>query len=835
MGLNILYKYLLIFCLFFMPIWVQAQKVHIRGVISEVDSTLLCCSVIRIKDSPFRTVASDVGQFQFQFTKEEFENSSKILLVGSVGFEYEEIDLSKLDSVERLNLKIYLKRETYIMQEVVVSQVNPANRLIQEAIDNRKKHLLENSGFKARVYLKGVQKLKQLPEKILGFDTDPIVKELVLDSNRTGIVYLSESESLVWSQPPNKFKEELVKSRISGNNRSFSFNRASDLQLNFYENTHQIISGLSPRPFISPISDYAFQYYRYRYLGFSEIEGNMVNKIQVIPRRKGEPLMNGVIYLLEGEGRIVGVDLEVDSSYNLQFVNSLKIQQQFFQENSGKWYSSGAALFFDVEFLGVKIEGNFIAHYLDYQEIGPDESINFNEKLKIQAEAVETDTSYWNRFRPVPLHEEEIKDYQVKDSVRTIRETPAYLDSLDREYNRFKLIPFVISGYNFRNRASHLRGEIDGLINSLNFNLVEGINLQYGMGISKILDTLYRTELSFKGKLRYGFHNERFNPSLEIAYRKPMKMNFSIALGRDLQDFNSQNTYPEWVNSAYILLGGKNYFKLYERTFVNMRADLNAPLNSLFSIDLFYNKRNFLENTIEYSFLSPQHRRFTSNLPSLLESENNLLQNHENWGISLSVKTDFSTQYQSLPSGKRYLPSRLPVLTLEGRWANQAFSGLNQDYTYVGVGVEKKGVSLNRWGKVSYQVHYGKFFGDPLFITDFAHLTTGNFLISKFDQSSFLTLDRYSFASSDYQIQAHFHYNLGTLITSKIPLVRNLFLQEWVNFHYLSNEKIDHLLELNVGLSAFGLHASYAKPLVIERNHFNLPISKHAFRILYSF
>src|SRR5690606_40002437 len=101
MGLNILYKYLLIFCLFFMPIWVQAQKVHIRGVISEVDSTLLCCSVIRIKDSPFRTVASDVGQFQFQFTKEEFENSSKILLVGSVGFEYEEIDLSKLDSVER--------------------------------------------------------------------------------------------------------------------------------------------------------------------------------------------------------------------------------------------------------------------------------------------------------------------------------------------------------------------------------------------------------------------------------------------------------------------------------------------------------------------------------------------------------------------------------------------------------------------------------------------------------------------------------------------------------------------------------------------------------------
>lgn len=825
-------KYLLILGFIHIPILMFAQQILIKGVVLNTDSTENCCAIVRIKGSKIQTSANDSGHFQLILSEDDFEKSSKILFVGKIGYKFKELELSELSDSAKMDLKIILEEEIYIIDEVLITNPdNPANRFIKEAIKNRKKHLNENIAFQAHVYLKGLQKLKKLPEKVLGFDTESIANQLLLDSNRTGIVYLSESESIIWSQPPNRFKEEVVKSRVSGNNRSFSFNRASDLQLNFYENSYELISGISPRPFISPISDYAFQYYNYKYLGFSEENGYTLNKIEVIPKRKGEPLMKGVIYLLEGEGRIVGVDLEVDPSFNLQFVNTLKISQQFFEEDLGLWYSSGANLYFDLEFLGVQIEGNYMAYYSDYQKIDEAGNVNFREKLKIQYQAVENDSTYWNKYRPIPLQEEELRDYQVKDSVRLIRESPAYLDSIDREFNKFKVIPFLLNGYSFRNREHKIRGEIAGLINSLNFNLVEGINIQYGMGINKTIDSLYQTVISLQGKVRYGWHNKRFNPSVKLGYNKPGFNKIFLSMGRDMVDFNRLDPYPEWINSAYIIFGGYNYFKLYERTFVNIEKSINLPLNSVFHIELFYNRRNFLENIIEYSFVNSEQRRFTSNLPGFLDAENNVLENHHNMGVEVKFQSDFSTQYHLYPTGKRYLTSDFPLLSLNAKWASNSHSTGNNSHVYLGVGIEKNRISLKRWGRISYKFHYGKFLKDPLYLPDFAHLTTGNFLISKNEISSFLTLDRYAFASNHSKFEGHIHYNLGTIITSKLPLIRNLSLQEVLNFHYLSSEKIEHFMEVNAGFSKFGFQLLYAHPLYVLGNKFELPISKHAIRL----
>src|SRR5690606_42125742 len=61
--------------------------------------------------------------------------------------------------------------------------------------------------------------------------------------------------------------------------RAFSFNRASDLQLNFYENHQPVIEGLSSRPFVSPIAQNALSYYHYQYMGTTDENGQGVVKI----------------------------------------------------------------------------------------------------------------------------------------------------------------------------------------------------------------------------------------------------------------------------------------------------------------------------------------------------------------------------------------------------------------------------------------------------------------------------------------------------------------------------------------------------------------------------
>ena len=84
----------------------------------------------------------------------------------------------------------------------------------------------------------------------MGFDVQKAARENGLDSNRRGIVYLSESESKYSFQKPNNSHEELISSKVSGSNRAFSYNRASDLKVDFYENI-QDWEGLSNEPDIA--------------------------------------------------------------------------------------------------------------------------------------------------------------------------------------------------------------------------------------------------------------------------------------------------------------------------------------------------------------------------------------------------------------------------------------------------------------------------------------------------------------------------------------------------------------------------------------------------------
>ena len=87
-----------------------------------------------------------------------------------------------------------LATEAYTLNSVVIrpNAEDPAFEIIRQAIKNRKKHLNEVTAFSTEVYIKGLQKLVGAPKKIFGID---VRKTLELDSNRKGILYLSESQS----------------------------------------------------------------------------------------------------------------------------------------------------------------------------------------------------------------------------------------------------------------------------------------------------------------------------------------------------------------------------------------------------------------------------------------------------------------------------------------------------------------------------------------------------------------------------------------------------------------------------------------------------------------
>ncbi|MEL7146409.1 MAG: DUF5686 family protein, partial [Bacteroidota bacterium] len=209
------------------------------------------------------------------------------LIVQFVGYKKKLVKISREKSQ---GVTIPMELETINLEEFVVSadQEDPAYAVIRNAIANRKMYQEEISAFKCDTYLKGLQAITQKPEKILGF-TVPV------DS---GIVYLSESVSKFYFQQPDKIKEEMISSKVSGNNNTFSYNIASDVLFNPYQNIFEYQS-ISERGFISPIASNALLFYDYELLGTFVENDLLINKIKVLPKRANDPVFSGTIYIIE--------------------------------------------------------------------------------------------------------------------------------------------------------------------------------------------------------------------------------------------------------------------------------------------------------------------------------------------------------------------------------------------------------------------------------------------------------------------------------------------------------------------------------------------------------
>src|ERR1035437_6932518 len=197
-------------------------------------------------------------------------------------------EIVRVESAEqKITLNVKMDPQPYEIAEVTVSAnaEDPAYEVMRKAIKMRKYYLNLVQSYSCDVYIKGVQRVTNYPKKFMGFDVNA---EGDIDP-KTGIFYLSESVSKFSFMQPDKVHEVMISSKVSGNSKAFSFNRTSDLLLNFYENIVNI-QVLSKRGFVSPLSESAMFYYNYHLAGTFYENGKAINKIQVIPKRVNDPV-----------------------------------------------------------------------------------------------------------------------------------------------------------------------------------------------------------------------------------------------------------------------------------------------------------------------------------------------------------------------------------------------------------------------------------------------------------------------------------------------------------------------------------------------------------------
>ena len=796
-------RYILTLSLFLSVIFkLSAQQITLSGKITDDQNRPIPFVSVFVKNTTRGTSANGEGNYTLLLNPGTYEVQYR-----AVGFKQES---RKLNINNNQTLNITLHTEAYQLNSVIIKAggEDPAYAIIRKAIKKRKYYLNQVNAYTCEVYIKGLQKLLAAPKKFMGVDVQKIARENGLDSNRRGIIYLSESESKFSFMRPDKVHEEMISSKVSGRNQAFSYNRASDVKVDFYDNI-QDWNGLSNRPLISPIAENALFYYNYKYVGFSTENGETINKIQVTPKRKYDACFQGYIYILEDSWRIYSLDLFITKKQNINFVDTIKVSQAYIPVNQKVWMPSSIKFEFTGGLLGFKIGGYFISIYKDY-DINP--IINkkeFNEVLKITKGINKKDSLFWQNERPVPLTEEEKTDYAKKEALAKKRESKTYLDSLDKINNKFNALKFLNGGYHYRNRFKHEFYNFDGLNGAIGFNTVAGFLLNYGASYSKRIDSSNNRFLTVGARIRYGFANKQLNG---IAFTSIPAGPYTIGLsgGSDMVDLNSYAPMSALVNEFYSLWARENREKLYQKQFASafITRRITGGLKASASVE--WADRKWLPNSSSYSFLHPQNHQYTSNNPFSPNLDAPVFPENQSFKVVLRSTYDFSNQYETFPWGRRYIPSEYPTIGVSYTKGISGILGSDVDYDLLSADISKSNMNLGVLGRTSFYIGAGKFLNsNKLYFPDYAQFSGNQVLFAKNSINSFLLLNYYNYSTNTEYAEGHLEHNFSGFILNKIPLIRKLKLQEIVDVNYLTTPALKNYTELGIGVQYLGFRLMY--------------------------
>ena len=700
-------------------------------------------------------------------------------------------------------IDVALEEESISLSEVVInSEENPANVIMRQVIAKRKENLEKINSFKADFYSRGLIRIKDAPEKILGQDVGDFGG---LDSTRSGIIYLSETISKIQYLSPNKLKEKITASKISGNNNGFSFNSALDVDFNFYNNTIEFGNEI-----ISPLANNAFGYYRYKLEGiFYDDRGNLINKINVIPKRENDPVFAGTIYIVEDQWTLYALELDLTGvQARIPAADILSLKQSFsYSESNDVWALISQSLDFKYKFLGFKGDGRYTAVYSNYEFNAPLTRKDFGRELvAFEDKANKKDSLFWKTIRPVPLTLEERTDYTKKDSIQIVRESKPYLDSIDGVNNKFKLGSLL--GYTYQNSLKDYRVGYDIPFGGLQFNTVQGYTAKANVFFTKNYDDFKRF-FRVNADIQYGFSDERLRATGALSYKfnNTSRAFLTLSGGIETQQFNPSIPITPFINSISTLFFEDNYMKIYDRSFIQLNYSEELFNGFRLYSGLSFERRKPLFNTTEQVYINDDTDAYTSNNP-LNETAFGVapFKTHNIIKANVRAQINFGQEYLSYPDSKFNIGNdAYPTLTLS---YEKGFGATNSDYNFDQVKARLfQSFNIADKGRFRYNLRVGKFFNaDDIAFMDYQHFngnqthvsTEGNYT------NVFNNLDYYAGSTNDAYLEVHTEHDFSGFLLGKVPLLNKLNFNLVVGAHLLATPDFKPYQEYTVGIDNIG-------------------------------
>jgi len=771
---------------------------QIKGTVKDKNGTPLPFVNIFEENTYNSTTSNEQGKFELNVRVPGKHN----IIFQYLGYQTNKqiVDLDKTVA----QIDVVLQEENILLHEVVINpKDNPANDIIRNAIKNKKANAEKTAHYTADFYSRGIIRLKDAPKNIMGQKFD--LFDEVLDSTRSGIIYLSETVSKITFQKPDKMKEEIVASKVSGKDNGFSFNNAASVNFDCYDNYLPFEINV-----VSPIADNAFNYYNYKFEGsFFTENRQQINKIKVIPRRAIEPVMEGYIYIVEDSYAIYATDLSIKGSQmQTPVIDNLTLKQSYSYNSLNKiWVKNTQTIDFIAGMLGIKVNGRFTYVYSNFEFAKQFPKKTFtNQILSFQDNANKKEDSFWNTIRPVPLTEEESKDYIKKDLLQTKKKSKSYLDSMDAKRNRFKPMD-LLSGYSYSNSFKKWSLNYEGPLLNTSFNTVQGWNTTAGFYYTKRHEDR-RNFTRIGAQFNYGFSEKKIRGTASYFHKFNNTNNSILALngGSFVSQFNSNNPISNLVNTVSTLFFKNNFMKLYEKNFAAICFEREVINGLHLYTNVEYTERKPLYNTTDQAFVKNKDS-YTSNNPQAPLDENSAAIVKNNLvKANVAFRINFGQKYWSRPDGKFNIPNDdYPTITI-GYEKTMAATEKNYMYDFISTRIGYT-LTLGNKGLLLINLKGGKFFhGEHIAFTDYKHFNGNQTHIGQTDSNTnvFNLLPYYVGSTNTSYSELHAEHNDKGYLMNKLPLLKYLKSQLVLGIHNLAVPDKKPYQEFSVGLDNLG-------------------------------
>ncbi|WP_336912108.1 DUF5686 family protein [Runella sp.] len=315
--------------------------------------------------------------------------------------------------------------------------------------------------LRTKKFMKKMEDAVAQVQKTVGEDGKPVLP-----------VFVSETMSKFYFRDnPRKTKEVITHSRVKGIGLADEsiLNEllgGSFQDFNFYKNWVKLVG----KDFHSPIADAWRTTYEYYLADTVQIGLNQCFGIDFEPKNKLDLAFTGKMWIDTISFAIAQIDVTVNKEANLNFIEKLKISQEFEPvDSSNAWLPAATRFLIDIGEITANSAGLLAKIYTHNRNfvVNKPRMIEFYEiPLESHYQDSEKTEAFWQQNRPQPLSLQEQRVYQMIDTLKNVPIVKTYTG----------LVRIAVGGFIPISPSV----ELGPFVNTFAHNSIEGARFQVG-------------------------------------------------------------------------------------------------------------------------------------------------------------------------------------------------------------------------------------------------------------------------------------------------------------------------------------------------------------------